>query len=385
MLLKPDKKRKNDPAHHVPDTSKIPKHLQNMAMKEFPPETCPWSLSGPQFPKPTAIQQRYCYPKGDPAYSTRKGGALWTMYGVDGKEDLEFRLLHVYFSAKRAVNQGIQIPVDELQRATDASNQTVGVAGPAIKKRAAGKNKRPKASNARRAAAASKLPVGVGAGAALQPLAKTGTSAVASKRDPNGKSNFVSPHVAASITDQGAVIANATALQQSLGVPDLNHAPGGQVQGFYVDNQQDQDILESTFQVDLERDNWHHDEESMYAIVMKPSFDRAVEAQEPAVDPPAFSSVPGPLTTRALKKRLKRFHEQLCDDIILSPVSEQGPCLEILSRWARNVSAQPFGSGRYSELRRRSRSSSGETGNVDHDPSTASSAPAGDTGTTEAV
>jgi hypothetical protein len=27
-------------------------------------------------------------------------------YGTDGKEDLEFRLLHVYYSAKRAVNKG---------------------------------------------------------------------------------------------------------------------------------------------------------------------------------------------------------------------------------------------------------------------------------------
>jgi hypothetical protein len=70
-------------------------------------ETCPWSLSGPQFPQPTAIQQRYCYPKGRPEYSSHKGGALWTMYGPDGQEDVEFRLLHVYFSAKRAINKGV--------------------------------------------------------------------------------------------------------------------------------------------------------------------------------------------------------------------------------------------------------------------------------------
>lgn len=76
-------------------------------MENIPPETCPWSLSGPQFPQPTAIQQRYCYPKGRPEYSSRKGGALWTMYGADGKEDVEFRLLHVYFSAKRAINKGM--------------------------------------------------------------------------------------------------------------------------------------------------------------------------------------------------------------------------------------------------------------------------------------
>lgn len=32
------------------------------------------------------------------------------MYGADGKEDLTFRLLHVYYSAKRAVNKGLALP-----------------------------------------------------------------------------------------------------------------------------------------------------------------------------------------------------------------------------------------------------------------------------------
>jgi hypothetical protein len=75
-----------------------------MVFSSKPKETCPWSLSGPQFPLPTSIQQRYCYPKGDPEYSNTKGGALWTVYDEHGKEDLEYRLLHVYFSAKRAGN-----------------------------------------------------------------------------------------------------------------------------------------------------------------------------------------------------------------------------------------------------------------------------------------
>jgi hypothetical protein len=77
-------------------------------------ETCPWSLSGPQFPIPTAIQQRYCYPKGTPEYSSRKGGALWTMCGPNNAEHVEYRLLHVYFSAKRAVNKGVDS--DEIER-----------------------------------------------------------------------------------------------------------------------------------------------------------------------------------------------------------------------------------------------------------------------------
>mmetsp|Transcript_15551 Transcript_15551/g.38366 ORF Transcript_15551/g.38366 Transcript_15551/m.38366 type:complete len:572 (+) Transcript_15551:124-1839(+) len=113
VLLKPDKKRKNA-RNWVPDLSMVPLHLGNLTMTDYPAKTCPWSLSGPQFPQPTAIQQRYCYPKGDREYSNRKGGALWTMYERNGKEDLQFRLLHVYFSAKRAINKGVDVPPEAM-------------------------------------------------------------------------------------------------------------------------------------------------------------------------------------------------------------------------------------------------------------------------------
>eukprot|EP00934_Nitzschia_sp_Nitz4_P002384 Nitzschia sp. Nitz4//scaffold197_size40390//12126//13655//NITZ4_007513-RA/size40390-snap-gene-0.47-mRNA-1//-1//CDS//3329540472//2379//frame0 len=118
VLVRPEKKRKNmsSSALAAVNQAKIPRHLKHLVMESLPPETCPWSLSGPQFPQPTAIQQRYCYPKGNPEYSGRKGGALWTMYGRDGKEDLEFRLLHVYFSAKRAVNKGVALSEEDRQK-----------------------------------------------------------------------------------------------------------------------------------------------------------------------------------------------------------------------------------------------------------------------------
>ena len=108
VLLKPPKKEKkknNTISGDTLERAKVPPHLMGRAITEFPEETCNWSLSGPQFPAPTAIQQRYCYPKGEPEYSFRKGAALWTMYGTDGKEDDTFRLLHVYFSPKRASNK----------------------------------------------------------------------------------------------------------------------------------------------------------------------------------------------------------------------------------------------------------------------------------------
>jgi hypothetical protein len=109
VLLRPEKKKKNNV-----DRPEPPTHLHHLLMTNVPAETCPWSLSGPQFPQPTAIQQRYAYPKGRVEYSSRKGAALWTMYGADGREDQEYRLLHVYFSAKRAVNRGMSVEGDFL-------------------------------------------------------------------------------------------------------------------------------------------------------------------------------------------------------------------------------------------------------------------------------
>ncbi|KAL7581445.1 hypothetical protein ACA910_022024 [Epithemia clementina (nom. ined.)] len=107
VLLRPDKRPKKQQDSRTPPPQP-PRHLRHLLLspEQLPKASCPWSLSGPQFPQPTALQQRYCYPKGTPEYSCRVGGALWTVYGADGQEDLEFRLLHVYFSAKRAVTKG---------------------------------------------------------------------------------------------------------------------------------------------------------------------------------------------------------------------------------------------------------------------------------------
>lgn len=63
------------------DEPEVPTHLVDLILdtNSILNDNCPWSLSGPQFPQPTAIQQRYCYPKGRKEYSDKKGGALWTM------------------------------------------------------------------------------------------------------------------------------------------------------------------------------------------------------------------------------------------------------------------------------------------------------------------
>ena len=109
VLLRPAKKSRGK--HQLADVPKAPAHLQHLVWEngDNVPETCPWSLSGPQFPQPTAIQQRYCYPKGKAEYSSRIGGALWTMYGRDKKEDLDFRLLHGKFLAMLTFSQVVHL------------------------------------------------------------------------------------------------------------------------------------------------------------------------------------------------------------------------------------------------------------------------------------
>ena len=115
VLLKPPTKKTKTKKSNFLSLPSIgttaPPHLKHLeiACTSFPSRKCKWGLSGPQFPTPTAIQQRYCYPRGHPDYANRKGAALWTMYDRDGRESFEFRLLHVYFSLKRALNSGLTL------------------------------------------------------------------------------------------------------------------------------------------------------------------------------------------------------------------------------------------------------------------------------------
>jgi len=85
-------------------------------------------MSGPQYPLPSSVQQRYCYPRGDSKeYATQMGGAMWTVYNKDGEEDLNYRLLHVYFSEKRAVNkkQANNVTTSSKEQVTNVSVRNV--------------------------------------------------------------------------------------------------------------------------------------------------------------------------------------------------------------------------------------------------------------------
>jgi hypothetical protein len=54
-------------------------------------------MAGPRLTQPTDVQQRPCQPKdATTKYARSKRGDIWTMVGVDGTDDLEFRLFHVF-------------------------------------------------------------------------------------------------------------------------------------------------------------------------------------------------------------------------------------------------------------------------------------------------
>lgn len=125
-ITKKQRKRETSEEKH-----NVPSELLDFVLADMPSSHCPWSISGPQFAKPTDIQKRYCYSNGDASYSSHKGATLWTMvrdtgccnllycvassfslfvflthqFGDDGKEDFDYRLLHVYHSSKRGFNK----------------------------------------------------------------------------------------------------------------------------------------------------------------------------------------------------------------------------------------------------------------------------------------
>lgn len=89
----------DDPSDAVVPSALAGKVLPDDALARW--AACGWSLSGPQQSKHRQIQQRYCYPRGQGRGST-KGAAIWTQIDGDGNEDVDCRLLNVYFSGKRA-------------------------------------------------------------------------------------------------------------------------------------------------------------------------------------------------------------------------------------------------------------------------------------------
>jgi len=85
--------------------TKLPPHLSHLQLKQLKArKVCKWKASGGQINavKALSIQSRYIYPIGDPEYSHRTEGIMWTRLGNDGKEEMKYRLFQVYFSQKRS-------------------------------------------------------------------------------------------------------------------------------------------------------------------------------------------------------------------------------------------------------------------------------------------
>lgn len=406
VLLRPEKKRK----HHGSAAEalrargrsggdgSVPNHLRRWVLTEVPAETCPWSLSGPQFPQPTAIQQRYCYPKGDPEYAGRKGGALWTMYGRDGKEDFEFRLLHVYFSAKRAINKGVTLSEEDRlkqQLQTEAANAAVSVLAGTPKrtaKRVSRAFRSPWQERAANQAAGAKRTMS-NMRTSMPPNSSHWTERSGSPFRENrlpsllpppspfqtrcttmdqreDRTIFVSPNTAAS-SDQNC--RDGHPLDQSIfdhppfhmvpsfdledpiksaTMPSKNPCPfrgaGAQLQYDLFPSSGGRALIEGSDsfafnETDVTElggniaDSWN---DPLLSLSNKASFDNSENKKSTASQ---YCDDRLPLTSaEALKSRLGHVHERIRAGILAHPASEQGPLLSIVASWARAVATSPL-------------------------------------------
>jgi hypothetical protein len=322
--MKPQKKKA-----HPSEQPKVPPHLSNYVIREKPPASCPWSLSGPQFPQPTAIQQRYCYPKGDPEYSSRKGGALWTMYAADGKENLDYRLLHVYFSAKRAVNKGLKLK-------SAASNK-------------ASSNKRVKRSPPRSKLPVQQPPMHPGhpqlqqQQQMMQPMQFHPMAQQQLSRDCNSplsfeiappsptispiyKSNFVSPHV----FETGSFHSPFRPREIGLHVGDATMSTTTETASSAAHDDDDHSFADPL--------QWDADMDA-----------RSMQELEDAcwTDPLFSSSQPPPpqqdgVGVEAMRAKLAKVHSQVCAKILEAPESEQALMVSLFTSWARQVAQDPL-------------------------------------------
>jgi hypothetical protein len=407
VLLQPEKKRKQHGsaaealrANRKDKGNKVPDHLKRLLMKELPPATCPWSLSGPQFPQPTAIQQRYCYPKGNAEYAGRKGGALWTMYGRDGKEDFQFRLLHVYFSAKRATNKGVTLSEEDRikqQLQNEAANAAaMAAAGTPNRKgkrvaRAARSPWQERASN-RGASGKRKyqpspgeipeyggqhprrsgtpappvFPFATGASSLLPPSSPFQSSRDLLNRD---GSIFVSPNTAASSNHDGANPFDHEMFDHLPFHPvpsfdiDENMKPGQAApktqcpfrgttggrtsleqfrQGRSLVEQGDSFVFNEAEATEIGGNATTSSLDSwntqLLSLVDKPTFDHSDMKQ---VLPCRADGTPKS-SQECLKERLGHVHERIREGILAHPASKQGPLLSIVATWARSVAASPL-------------------------------------------
>lgn len=348
VLLKPDKsKKKKRTKNSTADNSdlkspKIPPHLAHLKMKTPLSNMTKWSLSGPQFPKPTAIQQRYCYPQGDSDYASQKGAALWTMYNCNGKEDKEYRLLHVYFSAKRANNTGRNA------HSVAGNSKTSSVSSKVKKKRVNRKRAMPNAGKARKLQRIPRAPP---------------PSSPKPKNDPIFRPSFVhvSPHTNSS--SSGAIDRNLSrdgSFGSNFGAHKIYTIPSYILNG--DDKSYEVNLALNGDVDDIFRESELHVPEVARHCDTAPEFDLpdpssmmmtaasmewSALGDTDTVDPmhdgahlckQSFEGFPN-----VLVGKLNAVHEKIIHEWIGSrPRSEQGLLVNVVANWARSVSRSPL-------------------------------------------
>ena len=324
------------------------------------------------------------------------------MYGRDGKEDFQFRLLHVYFSAKRATNKGVTLS-EEDHRKQELQNEAKSVAAVAVTGTPSRKGKRvaraarspwqerPSSRSqsgyaGKRNSSFSQAPTpdhdakrSVRPSSPVFPFSNWGSlrpppSPFKSSRDVLSVDGtiFVSPNTAAS-SDHGDSAANP--FDHTM----FDHPPFHPVPSFDIEEnvkpahsagksqcpfrsatgvrtslelyRQCRGIIDhgDSF-VFNEADateiggNARDDLDSWNARLLplpdRPTFDQS--DMKKGIPCPRRADGTPKSSAESLKERLGYVHERIREGILAHPASEQGPLLSIVASWARSVAKSPL-------------------------------------------
>jgi hypothetical protein len=344
VLLRPNVKQKKG---SIVDPPKVPTHLAHLVLQDIPPDACPWSLSGPQFPRTTAtgIQQRYCYPQKGARrqYSCCKGSSLWTMYR-DGVEDENYRLLHVYFSTKRAKNSGVAVPDEE------ASSYRSSV-----------RSRAPKRSKIITSPPRNIYPVNNRASFFASPTMTAVSTTSPSLHDsplrfddlspPSlGNSHFVvtpnsDPFRRCEHSDEVSML-NPSPFRPKLPVAQHNFPSSPLSRRAFNDDDSDSFLFDTSITT-----SWHEIDESLWNdplldIMLKPSQDHGIDRLQVS----SSSSSLSPLTskqdtsehTQSFSAQLETLKHTLQERILTAPVEEHSALMTQLVTWASALAQDPF-------------------------------------------
>jgi hypothetical protein len=345
LLRRQSKPQKNQKKGSIVHQPKVPAHLAHLVLQDIPPDACPWSLSGPQYPRPTAMQQRYCYPKEEarPQYSCCKGSALWTMFR-DGVEDQNYRLLHVYFSTKRANNRGVSVPDDE-----EASSS-----------RSSARSRAPKRSKKITSPPRNVYPVNNRASFFASPTMTAVSTTSPSLHDsplrfddlsppslgPFGNSHFVTPNSDpfrhCEHSDKVSML-TPSPFRPKLPVAQHNISQSPLYRSAFKNDDSDPFLFDITT-------SWHEIDsfwnDPLLDIMLKPSQDYGIDRLQVS----SSSSSLSPLTskqetseqTQSFSARLEILTHTLHERILTAPVEEHSALVTQLKTWASALAQDPF-------------------------------------------